>query len=151
VELEQSALLRGLSADVLAELKQLATVRDHLGNEIILREGDPAKEVFVVRDGKVLLTCGLPRDPTTRVHVAQLDPGESFGWAALLGHETATAEARALDDSSVYALPARELGMLLSRHSEAGLEVMTRLAGSLLTRLLRTRKDLRWVPGVPQP
>lgn len=151
MELEQSVLFRGLPRDVLDALTRLATLRDHLGNEIILREGDPAKEVFVVRDGKVLLTCGLPRDTATRVHIAQLDPGESFGWAAILGHDAATAEARALDDSSVYALPAKELREILSRHPAAGFEVMTRLAECLMIRLRRTRKDLRWLPGLPQP
>jgi len=145
VELEQAALFQGLPAEVLAKIRQLAKVRNYLGNEVIFSEGDPAADFYILRDGKVLLTFTMPHDPATEIRIAQVEPGETFAWAALAREDTLSSKAVALDDSSAYILPARDLHAVLREYPTAGYEVMTRLADRILSRLRQTRKELRWL------
>jgi len=145
VELEETALFRGIDPAALSRIRQISRVRNYLGNETIFREGEPATDFYILRDGKVLLTFTLPRDPTTEFRIATIGPGETFAWAALAREETLSSQARALDDSSVYIVPARELHTILLEHPAAGYEVMTRLADRILSRLRQTRVELRWL------
>ena len=145
MELEDTALFRGIDPAVLAKIREIARVRNYLGNEIIVREGDPAADFYILRDGKVLLTFTLPQDPDTEIRIAHVGPGETFAWAALAREQTLSAQARALDDSSVYIIPSKDLHAIFLTHPSAGYEVMTRLADRILSRLRQTRVELRWL------
>ena len=145
MELEQSNLFAGLPTEILAKIRQLARVHNYLGNDVIFPEGQPAEDLYILRDGRVLLTYTLPQDPTTEIRIAQVQPGETFAWSALAQEEKLSARARALDDSSAYVISAKALHSLFHEYPAAGYEVMTRLAGQILQRLRQTRRELRWL------
>ena len=145
MELEQSTLFQGIDPAVLVEIRKLARIRNYLGNETIFSEGDPATDFYILRDGKVLLTYTLPHDTETEIRIAQVEPGETFAWAALAKEHTLSSKARALDDASAFILPSKELHDVLRAHPAVGYEVMTRLADRILRRLRETRKELRWL------
>ena len=88
MELEHATFLEGLDAKVLSRIRDAATVKDYLGNELIYREGDPAGDFYVLRDGKVIITCTLAEEPATVIRITQVEPGESFGWASLAREES---------------------------------------------------------------
>jgi CRP-like cAMP-binding protein len=145
MELEQSVLFQGIAGDALQEIRALAKVRNFLGNEVIFEEGDPAHDLYILRDGRVVLTFTLPQDSTTEMRIAQVHPGETFAWPALAKEDTLSARARAMDDSSAFIIPAEELHAIFRRHPAAGYEVMTQLADQILSRLRQSRKELRWL------
>jgi CRP-like cAMP-binding protein len=147
VELEQTAFFEGLEADIIARIREASTIQTYLGTEYVYREGDPARDFYILRDGKVLLTCTTTRKPGAAIRIAQVDPGETFGWAALAGQDLQNTQAQALDDSSAYAIPSRELEEILRDHPAAGCEILLRLFQRVQARLQETRNELRWLTG----
>jgi len=145
VQLEGTELFGGLSPDFLARVKGLAKVCNFSANESIFYEGDPAENIFLLREGKVELTYSLPQDPTTEIRITHILPGGNFAWSALAKGETLSSHARALADSTAFKIPAAALHTLFREFPDAGYEVMTRLAQQILERLRETRKELRWL------
>ncbi|MBI4605633.1 MAG: cyclic nucleotide-binding domain-containing protein [Planctomycetes bacterium] len=145
MELEHCVLFRGLSRDVNARIRSLARIQRYARDETLFLEGDPATDIYVLKDGRVELTYTLPQDPTSEILIAHVHPGENFAWSALARGETLSSRARALVDSNVYAIALEELHALFLEHPEAGYQVMTILAQQILRRLRDTRKELRWL------
>jgi CRP-like cAMP-binding protein len=145
VELETMTFFQGLDPEVVSKIRSAMTVQNYLGNDLIYSEGDPAKDFFILRDGKVLLTCSLPQDAASEIRITQVKPGETFGWAALTHEESVSTRARALDDSSAYAIPAEALHAILREYPQAGYELMRRLFDCIVRRLRDTRDELRWL------
>lgn len=145
MELEQSFLFRGLPREVNAEIRGFAQVREFAQDDTLFQEGDPADEIYVLRDGRVELTYTLPQDQTAEMLITRIGPGENFAWSALAGGETMSSRARALSASSAFTIPLEGLHGLFLKHPEAGYQVMTILAQQILKRLRETRKELRWL------
>jgi CRP-like cAMP-binding protein len=144
VNLENSLLFQGLPRDVLAKIEDLARVDEFKPGERIFREGEPAMDLYILREGKVELTYTLPNDPDTDIRINDVSPGQVFAWSALAKGDTLSAQARAILASSAYIIPAEPLHHVFAEHPYAGYEVMTRLAQQLLQRLRQTRRELRW-------
>jgi CRP-like cAMP-binding protein len=144
VDLELATLFRGLPKDVLAKVNAIAKVSEFKESEVIFREGEPARDLYILCEGKVDLTYTLPNDPESDIRITQVTPGEVFAWSALAKGDTMSAQARAHIPSSAFMIPAAELHDIFREHPYAGYEVMTRLAQGLLARLRQTRRELRW-------
>jgi CRP-like cAMP-binding protein len=145
MELEQAKLFRELSPDVLARIRRLARVQEHVAGDTIFSEGDPAQDLYILREGSVELSYTLPQDPTTEIRITRIAPGETFAWSALARGGTMSAHALSLVPSSAYVISAERLHGLFAEHPEAGYEVMSRLAREILERLRETRRELRWL------
>src|SRR5262245_39721593 len=78
VQLEATELFSGLSQDFLGRVRHLAEVCKYSSDESIFYEGDPAEDIFILREGKVELTYSLPQDPTTEIRITHILPGENF-------------------------------------------------------------------------
>jgi CRP/FNR family transcriptional regulator, cyclic AMP receptor protein len=145
VEIAQATLFLDLSGDVIARVRDLARVHEYAAGETIFNEGDPADDIYILREGFVELTYTLPQDPSTEIRITRISPGETFAWSALAKGGTLSSHARALVASSAYTIPADRLHAFFAERPEAGYEVMTRLAQQILARLRETRKELRWL------
>ena len=145
MDLEQCILFRGLEPGITAKIRRLAKVRNCPCGETLFYEGDPATDLYILKDGRVELTYTLPQDPDTELLITNIGPGENFAWSALAQGETLSSHARAVLDSSAYTIPLDELHEIFLEHPQAGYEVMTILAQQILRRLRETRKELRWL------
>jgi len=145
VELQDAVLFAEIPHDIIAQVVSLARVVDFGRDETIFNEGDPALDIYILRDGKVELTYTLPQDSTTEIRISSVCPGQTFAWSALVGGGTLSAHARALEPSSAFLLPAAELHAIFLEHPIEGYEVMRRLAQQILQRLRDTRRELRWL------
>jgi CRP/FNR family transcriptional regulator, cyclic AMP receptor protein len=81
-------------------LARLGTVQDFEPDEVIVREGDEPLELGILVSGRLALRTFVPeRGPVT---ILSVEPGDIFGWSAVLGDErtqstvVATAPSRAL-------------------------------------------------------
>lgn len=145
MDLEHALLFRDLPRSLTASIRSLARVRQYAKDDTLFLEGDPADEIYVLRDGRVELTYTLPQDPLTEILITHIEPGENFAWSALAQGETLSSRARALEDSSTYTIPVETLHAFFAEHPGVGYQVMTILAQQILRRLRETRKELRWL------
>jgi CRP-like cAMP-binding protein len=130
---------------VTAQVTCLVAEREYPTSSIVFYEGDRAEELFILASGKIELTYTLPNNSCVTLPITKVLPGEVFGWSALAGGQNLTAQAKTLEDSSVYAIPALPLRRILSDNPAAGFEVMTRLVELVSRRLRDTRLQLRWL------
>src|SRR6516225_8385727 len=100
--LETTQLLGALPPDTLEALRQQATSRIVSRNEVLFREDDPASELFGIVSGRIAI---LTRSPDGRESlVAVLDEGSLFGELGLFDGGPRSADARALEESTVLVL-----------------------------------------------
>jgi len=107
---------------------------------IIFRSGQSHDRVYLIRNGLVALEMGVPARGSSRL--LTLGPGDLLGWSPLLGQQTMTATALALEDTEVYSLPGPALLALCQTNHEFGFAVMSGLARSLARRLTAARLQL---------
>ena len=126
-----------LSRDDLLRVVEEVTVRSYpAGTDILIEDGPPATELFVIRSGSIEL-----RHQDEVVDI--LEPGESFGHPSLLTGMAAAFTVRAHKDTTCY---------LIER--EAALDVLGRPAGAIFVartmreRLIRTGHTVHGLPEV---
>jgi glutaminase len=148
--LEQHEALAALEPEDLRAVAALAERRELAPRQIVVREGDPADEVFLLVAGRLSVLASSPDGQLHRL--ATLSPGMSFGESALAQRGTRTALVRADEPSVCWALR-RDALEAASRERP---RLMTALLGSLLrsaiavsARLTRELAAARSVQGFP--
>jgi CBS domain-containing protein len=126
-----------LGRDDLLRLAAAVTIRTYpAGTDILIEDGPPATELFVIRSGSVEL-----RHQDEVVDI--LEPGESFGHPSLLTGMAAAFTVRAHEDTTCYAIG-----------REPALEVLGRPEGAIFVartmrdRLTRTGHTVHGLPEV---
>jgi CRP-like cAMP-binding protein len=100
--LETTQLLGALPPDTLETLRKQATTRKVARNEVLFRQGDSASEMYGIVSGRVAV---LTRSPDGRESlVAVLEEGSLLGELALFDNGPRSAEARALEETSLVVL-----------------------------------------------
>ena len=128
-ELSEQALLAGLSAEELAALASLGTVRTFQPDQRIIAAAEPAVSLFFLRSGVVHVK--LPGG----IRLATLTAGMAFGEMALLEtHRSADVVA----DIACTALevPLRDFERFREQHPRTGARIMRNLAQLLADRLI---------------
>jgi glutaminase len=128
-ELSEQPLLAGLTAEELAALASLGTIRTYRAGEKIISAAEPAVSLFFLKSGVVHVR--LPGG----IRLATLTAGMAFGEMALL--ETPHT-ADVLADKSVTALevPLRDFQRFREQHPRTGERIMHNLAQLLADRLV---------------
>jgi CRP-like cAMP-binding protein len=108
--------------------------------EYIFREGDRATNLFILKSGDVSLESHIP--PHGRRVLTTLDPGEWFGWSALIEPKIETAAARAAAPCEVLAIRGGELMDLCHDDIEFGFEIYRALVLVVAHRLMATRLQM---------
>jgi len=126
-----------LSRDELLDVAATVAVRSYpAGTDILVEDGPPAAEFFVIRKGSVEL-----RHQDEVVDI--LEPGESFGHPSLLTGMASAFTVRAHEDCTCYTI-----------NRELALEILGRPAGAIFIartmreRLVRTGDTVHGVPEV---
>src|SRR5574338_1645782 len=108
LELGKIPWFRDLKIHHLAKLARMTTLRRVKAGEVIFREGDIAKEVFIVLDGRIALDMLVP--PRGRVRFYTAEAWEIFGWSSVTPtvHQR-TAGATAVTDCLIACTTAQDL------------------------------------------
>lgn len=99
-------ILESLPAGDLKEFRQHLRLKKVRKGKELFREGMHSRAVYIVKQGKVKLYQHGQNGSETIVYV--YTAGEMFGYRPLLCNETNPASAQALEDSTIYILPARQ-------------------------------------------
>jgi CRP/FNR family transcriptional regulator, cyclic AMP receptor protein len=103
-----------------------APVRSFKAGEVIFRQGDPADELYIVKDGKVEIRLGNRLLDT-------LPELSIFGEMALIDHNPRSATAVAATDATVVPVSEKQFLFLVGRTPHFALNVMRVLAQRLRT------------------
>lgn len=132
-ELQVVGLFGALDDEALAALaEKLGVVRVSPG-EVVFREGDPGRAMYVVLSGELELEKGSTRGKTVRV--AFLRSGDWFGEMSLVDVMARPATARALSASRLIEIRPTHLDAMYRGHLKAYALLMMNLARQLSRKL----------------
>ena len=107
-------------------------------DDVLLREGEPAKFLYIVVNGRVALEMTLVRpdgsvtSPTTMMSIG---PGEDFVWSSIVKPHVSTLSARAVERSSFIMLDGLSLREVLTQHKQIGYSVLVKVTELFAARL----------------
>jgi CRP/FNR family cyclic AMP-dependent transcriptional regulator len=138
-----------LPPGLLAKMAPLTSVEAHSAGSVLFRESERFDRLLIVVKGLVALDMRVPRRGPIRV--LTVGPGDVLAWSAVLGDQTMTASATAVEPAELISIQASSLRDLCVADHEVGYAIMTRLAGALSRRLLATRLQLLDLFAESQP
>ena len=124
-----------LNDSMLEKLLKLTDIIDYKAGDYIFKEGDDAKILYAVIDGKIGLE--MEKNSSTRILIDTIIQGMMLGFSALVDTEekSYTTSARVLTDTKLYAWKAEDLETLFSQNCEMGFLFMKRIATIVKLRL----------------
>ncbi len=132
-ELREIGLFGALSDEVLAELSASLPVLAVSAGQVLFRESDPARELYVIADGEVEIVKHSSRGHDVRV--AMLGPHDCFGEMSMLDVQPRSAMARTLAPSRLIVFGARDLDALYRRDVKSYAIIVLNLAREMARRL----------------
>ena len=114
--------------------------RRFAAGEHIMREGEPAEHLYVIRSGTVALETTVPgRGPVT---LQTLHDGDLLGWSWMVPPHRTRFDARAVSETVALAVDGERLRAACDADPALGYAVLRRLAVIFTERLTETRLRL---------
>jgi len=129
--LQRVPLFAHLSLSQLDEVNRLLSPVEFLAGEVIVREGEPGRDLYILVEGEVAIYKAFRTPAEVRLSVMQ--PGAYFGEIAILDNEPRSATIVATENSRLLALASARFKELLLQAPEISFEVFP-----VLTERLRT-------------
>jgi CRP/FNR family cyclic AMP-dependent transcriptional regulator len=131
---------RDLSPRARDHLVALGTLTDYPGGAVVVREGTVCTSIGVVISGRVALRLRLPGgDDRT---ILTVDPGDVFGWSAVLPPAIATSTGVAVMATTAVMFDGDKLRPALATDCDLAGAIYGRLFVSVARRLVATRTQL---------
>jgi len=130
--LPKSDIFKDIRQEAVNEISEIAFEEQHKKGAVLFREGDAARYLYVLVEGKVLLTM---EDAATRHFVAG-KIGELFGWSSAVGRDCYSATAECLAPTTVMKVDRVDLERVLDEHPRSG---------KVFYRLLAEALGQRWI------
>ena len=149
--LASSQLFGELTDGELDKIAALSREGVYEAGTTVFREGDPARDLYIVEDGKVVIEMKIrlgPGGPGRQGAIDVITKGEVFGWSAIGERQTLTMSARCIEDTKVIALDGERLSRLFDEDSHIGSRVRKKLLGVVYSRLRHTRDTLAHVLSI---
>jgi CRP-like cAMP-binding protein len=136
-------------ADLRPEYRELiagcARNRVFAAGELLMKEGEPAGDFYVIRSGDVALETFVPQRGALTIET--LHDGDLVGWSWLVPPYRTTFDARALDQTRTVSFDGACLRGKCEDDHELGYELMKRFTNVIVGRLQSTRLRLLDVYG----
>ena len=135
-DLRNIGLFGALSDEVLGHLaKTLATTRVQPG-DVLFREGDPGREMYVVLDGEMEVLKKSRRGRDQRVAI--LGPNDAFGEMSIIDMQPRSATVRALAPARVLRMSTEDMDALYRHDLKSYTLIILNIARDLSRRLRTT-------------
>ncbi len=139
-DLAEHRLFRQLDPEYVASLSECASdVRFAVG-ESIFRQGEPAEQCYLIRQGMVSLEMPSPTEDATTIQT--LGPGEVLGWSWLFPPYRWHFDARAIEPSRAIALDGKCLRDKFDQDARLGYELMKRISALMHARMQAARLQI---------
>ena len=134
-DLKSIIMLTYLEDYMLEKIAKITKIKEYRAGDYIFNEGDEAKNVYAVVDGKVGLE--IEKNSSTRIFFKHINKGMTFGFCALVDIEDKSYmdSAKALSDTKLFIWNTEDLEALFFQDCEMGFLFMKRIAKIIKTRL----------------
>ncbi|HUP03129.1 MAG TPA: cyclic nucleotide-binding domain-containing protein [Bryobacteraceae bacterium] len=136
---------RGLTDAQLETLAALAHPITFDENEVILESGERSTYFYLLTEGSVAVEMRAPR---YAVCVQAVEPGEIFGWSALLNQRDTVFQVRAREHSAALRLDGAALNAAFEVDPALGVEILRRTLGVVAGRVKSTEIRFAEMCGV---
>lgn len=133
--LEGLSIFAGLRHDILQSLGKHTTRVDLAPGTVLFREGEPAKEMLVVLDGR--LDVIKHNHDGREACIAQLGPGDVAGEMSLIDIQPRSAEVRSVGPSSVAVLTHADIATIYREDMQSYTLLVLNIAREISLRLRR--------------
>jgi CRP/FNR family cyclic AMP-dependent transcriptional regulator len=141
----EAPTFEGLAAEHLEIIAGCAWNRHVEAGTLLLREGDPAEQFFLIRHGTVAIEVHAPgREPLV---IETLHDGDVVGWSWLFAPHRWAMDGRTVEACSLVTFDGACLRGKCEADHELGYQLMTRFAAQVIDRLQTTRLQLLDVYG----
>jgi len=138
--LRKSDLFEGLSDDELAAIAKMAHEETYEVGAIIFRENDVAKNLYIVREGRVAILIDIGRGKQTVIDTVPRN--SSFGWSAMVPPYILTGTAKAMERTRLIVIAGQDLRELCKMSCATCYTIMEKLAAIVSGRLKDARLQL---------
>ncbi len=132
-QLREVGLFGALSDEFLRHLVATLSVRNVAAGDCVFREGDPAREMYVVLDGEIEVLKKSRRGRETRVAI--LGPNDGFGEMSIIDMQPRSATVRALGPARLLRITTEEMDALYRYDLKSYALIVLNLARDLSRRL----------------
>jgi len=130
----------GLDPTLVHAMISKAEERSYAAGEMLVREGRPAEEFFLVLDGKIALEIGSAEH--AGITVETIGRGEILGWSWLVHPYRWRFDARATKATQVVAINAAAARYALAAHPAFAYQFLLKFLPVIAERLENTRVQL---------
>lgn len=131
---------RDLTPKARSHLAALGAVSDIAEGTTIISEGVPCPSIGVVVSGRIAIRMSLPGGAERTI--LTVEPGDVFGWSAVLPPAVATASAVAIAPTRAVIFDGEDLRAAFASDPDLAAAVYSRLLASVARRLVATRTQL---------
>ena len=129
-----------LAPETQERLVKLGEVQDFEADEVILQEGDAARAMGILISGRLALRTLVPeRGPVT---ILSVEPGDIFGWSAVLADTQAQSTVVATESSRALVIDGTPLRAALKEDHALAASLYPRVLKAVARRLRATRLQL---------
>jgi CRP-like cAMP-binding protein len=129
-----------LSTETQQRLATLGDIQDFDADEVILHEGDETKGLGILVSGRLALRTLVPeRGPVT---ILSVEPGDIFGWSAVLSDAQAQSTVVATEASRALVIEGPKLRAALKEDHALAASLYPRVLKAVARRLRATRLQL---------
>ncbi len=133
IEVHSRSLLAMLSPSAREKVIELSTDKYVAKGETVFREGDASVALFIIDTGSVALI--LNASPKGNRTFMTLGPGDLFSWSAMVEPHRETCTVKAIEDSRIIEIPAKELIARCKADHDVGFEIYRAMAVVLASRI----------------
>lgn len=129
---QESELFKELEGDMISQVSQIMIEESHEAGTVLFTGSDPAENLYILMDGRVRLLIG------DEAHIDYIvrNPGEAFGWSALVDRATYTATAECAEPTTVIRIEKEKLDKILEKNPKSAMLFFKRLAAAVGSRLV---------------
>jgi CRP-like cAMP-binding protein len=140
--LKEYKLFSSLDNSRLTAIAEFCHTRSLKDNTICFSQGNKSSELHLLRSGKIdiLMRVHEPWGMELKVHTA--NPGEVYGWSALVEPYLYTASAKCIGDVEEIYVKGADLEKLFKKDPAMGYTVMRNLSALISSRLTESREKL---------
>ncbi len=134
VTLENQEICQGFDATDLQALRQIATNRTYRQGDVIVRQGDASRELYVMSKGEASVRLRL-KDSGREIRIVTFSAGTIFGELALLDAAARSATVRADSEACCHVLAQEGFDALSRTHPQTAIKLTRNIARELAGRL----------------
>ena len=136
--IKEAEISKGIPSHVINEIAEHITQERFPAGHVRSETRAFADTLYILEGGAIDISVRGEKPLSVPVN----EPGEMFGWSALVEPNEYTATAQCVKESKVIKVDGELMARVFERHPSEGLTVMKRLAGVVATRLVSSYQEI---------